>query len=261
VIVLDVRDCSGIVQVVYDPDIEDSFATADKVRNEFVLRITGRVRLRPSGTVNPDMKTGEIEVLGRELEILNASLTPPFQLDDYSDAGEDTVCAIAISIAPPECSIACGCARRFFGGAALPWLATRDRNADPHTCHAEGARLSVPSRTIRAVLALPQSPQVFKQLLMMSAWTKIIRSRVVFATKTCARTGSPNSPDRYRSVVHRRARHHVVDRRYGAQSVRRRTARGAAGVSGAVVRRGARRYASDKPDLRNPAERSTSPTR
>ena len=87
VIFLDVRDRSGIVQVVYDPDIEDSFATADKVRNEFVLRITGR--LRPSGTVNPDMKTGEIEVLGRELEILNASLTPPFQLDDYSDAGED----------------------------------------------------------------------------------------------------------------------------------------------------------------------------
>ena len=66
VIFLDVRDRSGIVQVVYDPDIEDSFATADKVRSEYVLRITGRVRRRPAGTVNPDMQTGEIEVLGRD---------------------------------------------------------------------------------------------------------------------------------------------------------------------------------------------------
>ena len=89
VIFLDVRDHSGIVQVVYDPDNAASFAIADKVRNEYVLRITGRVRRRPDGALNPDMKTGEIEVLGRELEILNGSQTPPFQLDNYSDAGED----------------------------------------------------------------------------------------------------------------------------------------------------------------------------
>src|ERR1700750_2336851 len=70
VIFLDVRDRSGIVQVVYDPDAADSLAKADRVRNEYVVRITGRVRLRPEGTVNQEMKTGEVEVLGRDLEIL-----------------------------------------------------------------------------------------------------------------------------------------------------------------------------------------------
>ena len=66
VIFLDIRDRAGIIQVVYDPDTVDSFATADKVRNEYVLRMTGLVRLRPEGTVNPDMATGEVEVLGVE---------------------------------------------------------------------------------------------------------------------------------------------------------------------------------------------------
>ncbi|HBP14343.1 MAG TPA: aspartate--tRNA ligase, partial [Gammaproteobacteria bacterium] len=76
-------------QVVYDPDTEDSFAVADMVRNEFVLHARGRVRARPEGSINPDMKTGEVEVLGSALEILNSSATPPFQLDEYSSAGED----------------------------------------------------------------------------------------------------------------------------------------------------------------------------
>ncbi len=89
VIFLDLRDRTGIVQVVYDPDTEESFSTADRVRNEFVLRVTGKVRPRPEGSVNPDMATGEIEVLGATLEILNQAATPPFQLDEYSDAGED----------------------------------------------------------------------------------------------------------------------------------------------------------------------------
>jgi aspartyl-tRNA synthetase len=89
VIFLDLRDRSGILQVVYDPDTEESFATADHVRNEYVLLAKGRVRPRPEGTVNPDMATGEIEVLGLSLEILNAAQTPPFQLDEHSEAGED----------------------------------------------------------------------------------------------------------------------------------------------------------------------------
>src|SRR5262245_56915082 len=89
VIFLDVRDRNGMAQVVFDPDAADSFAKADRVRNEYVVRIAGRVRLRPEGTVNQDMKTGEVEVLGHDLEILNVSQTPPFQLDEYSDAGED----------------------------------------------------------------------------------------------------------------------------------------------------------------------------
>ena len=89
VIFLDVRDRTGIVQVVYDPDTVESFAIAERVRNEYVLRMTGKVRRRQPGAENPNMATGEIEVLGKELEILNAAATPPFQLDEYSDAGED----------------------------------------------------------------------------------------------------------------------------------------------------------------------------
>jgi len=89
VIFLDIRDRTGIVQVVFDPDTQESFATADRVRSEYVLRLTGLVRPRPEGTVNPEMATGEVEILGASVEILNPSLTPPFQLDEYSDAGED----------------------------------------------------------------------------------------------------------------------------------------------------------------------------
>ena len=77
------------LQVVFDPDTEASFALADSVRNEFVLWARGKVRPRPEGTINPDMRTGEIEVLGLDLTVLNAAKTPPFQLDEYSDAGED----------------------------------------------------------------------------------------------------------------------------------------------------------------------------
>ena len=79
VIFLDVRDRDGIAQVVYDPDTVESFAVAEGVRNEFVIRVKGRVRLRPEGTINDDMPTGKIEVLGKELEVLNAANTPPMQ--------------------------------------------------------------------------------------------------------------------------------------------------------------------------------------
>ena len=89
VIFLDVRDRTGVLQVVFDPDEDKSFALADSVRNEYVLMAKGKVRLRPEGTVNADMPTGEVEVLGKELVILNAAKTPPFQLDEYSEAGED----------------------------------------------------------------------------------------------------------------------------------------------------------------------------
>ena len=89
VIFLDVRDREGIVQVVFDPDTEAAFALADQLRNEFVVGIMGRVRARDDDAVNPKMLTGEIEVLGIELTLHNRSDTPPFQLDEYSEAGED----------------------------------------------------------------------------------------------------------------------------------------------------------------------------
>ena len=89
VIFLDVRDREGVVQVVFDPDREESFAIADSVRNEYVIEIKGLVRNRPEGTVNPEMGTGEIEVLGKELVVLNKSETPPFQLDDHQQVSEE----------------------------------------------------------------------------------------------------------------------------------------------------------------------------
>jgi aspartyl-tRNA synthetase len=89
VIFVDLRDREGIVQVVFDPDAGEFFAQADKVRSEYVLRVTGKVRARTAATVNANMATGEIEVYGTALEILNSAVTPPFQLDEHVTVGED----------------------------------------------------------------------------------------------------------------------------------------------------------------------------
>jgi len=178
VIFLDIRDRTGIVQVVYDPDTEDSFTTADRVRNEYVLRMSGRVRPRPEGTVNPDMATGEIEVLGKTLEILNASDTPPFQLDEYSDAGEDIRLRYRyLDLRRPEMqqrlkmrARISSAVRSYLEDAGYWEVETPTlTRATP-----EGARdYLVPSRTHPGeFFALPQSPQVFKQLLMISGFDK-----------------------------------------------------------------------------------------
>lgn len=178
VIFLDIRDRTGIVQVVYDPDTQDSFAIADRVRNEFVLRMVGRVRPRPDGTVNPDMATGAIEVLGAELEILNRAATPPFQLDEYSDAGDDVRLKFRyMDLRRPEMQSRLlarakitSAVRRYLESAGYWDVETPTlTRATP-----EGARdYLVPSRTHPGgFFALPQSPQVFKQLLMMSGIDK-----------------------------------------------------------------------------------------
>ena len=173
VIFIDLRDREGLVQVVFDPDREASFTTAERVRNEFVLRVKGRVRRRPAGTENPAMRTGRIEVLGHELEILNAARTPPFQLDD-TDVGEDVRLRYRyVDLRRPvmleRIRTRAGVMRNLRGfldehgflDIETPML-TR---ATP-----EGARdYLVPSRVHQgAFYALPQSPQLFKQLLMMS---------------------------------------------------------------------------------------------
>ena len=174
VIFLDVRDRTGLVQLVYDPDTEQSFAIADRVRNEFVLHATGRVRARPEGAVNPDMATGEIEILGSDLTILNASATPPFQLDEYSDAGEDVRMRYRyLDLRRPEMlarlafrSRTASEVRRFLEGEGFWEIETPTLTKTTP----EGARdYLVPSRTHPGqFFALPQSPQLFKQLLMMA---------------------------------------------------------------------------------------------
>ncbi len=174
VIFLDMRDREGLAQVVFDPDTEESFARAESVRSEYVLQIKGFVRARPEGTANPDMPTGMIEILGKELTILNAAETPPFPLDGYIDVGEDTRLKYRfMDLRRPEMlnklvfrSKVTNYIRNFldtldFMDVETPIL-TR---ATP-----EGARdYLVPSRTHQGnFFALPQSPQLFKQLLMVS---------------------------------------------------------------------------------------------
>ena len=178
VIFLDVRDRTGIVQVVYDPDTPDSFGVAEGVRNEYVLGIRGRVRPRPAGTVNPDMKTGEVEVLGDSLTILNRSETPPFGLDEYSDAGEDVRLRHRfLDLRRPEMqqrlhlrARAVSHVRRFLEDEGFWDIETPTLTKSTP----EGARdYLVPSRTHPGqFFALPQSPQLFKQLLMMSGLDK-----------------------------------------------------------------------------------------
>ncbi len=178
VIFLDVRDRTGIVQVVFDPDVEASFQTADRVRNEFVLRMTGKVRPRQEGAENPNMATGAIEVLGNTLEILNASLTPAFQLDEYSDAGEDVRLRYRyLDLRRPEMqerlhmrARVASAARRFLEDNGYWEIETPTLTRSTP----EGARdYLVPSRTHPGeFFALPQSPQMFKQLLMMAGMDK-----------------------------------------------------------------------------------------
>jgi len=174
VIFLDLRDRDGITQVVYDPDTEESFARAEQVRNEFVVRVQGRVRARPEGTDNPDMPTGKIEVLGKELEILNEADTPPFQLDEHMAVHEDIRLRNRfIDLRRPEMlnklrmrSQITSSIRRYLDENGFLDIETPIlTRATP-----EGARdYLVPSRTHSGkFFALPQSPQLFKQLLMVS---------------------------------------------------------------------------------------------
>jgi aspartyl-tRNA synthetase len=174
VIFIDLRDREGLVQVVYDPDLPEVFASAEQVRNEFVLRIKGRVRARPEGTVNKDLATGEIEVLGKQLEILNRAATPPFQLDEHENVSEEVRLRHRyIDLRRPE----------MLRHIRLRAEITRNLRSylDEHgfldietpmltKATPEGARdYLVPSRTHPGhFFALPQSPQLFKQLLMMA---------------------------------------------------------------------------------------------
>ncbi|MDA8664559.1 aspartate--tRNA ligase [Litoricolaceae bacterium] len=174
VIFLDLRDRQGLLQVVVDPDTKDAFATADRARSEWVMQITGLVRARPKGTVNADMPTGEIEVLGREVRVLNTADTPPFQLDEHAKVGEEVRLKHRyMDLRRPEMlenlmlrSRVTTFVRNFLAGHGFVDTETPVlTRATP-----EGARdYLVPSRVHKGeFFALPQSPQLFKQLLMVA---------------------------------------------------------------------------------------------
>ena len=174
VIFLDLRDREGIVQVVFDPDTEEHFERADRVRSEYVLQVKGRVRARSDSTVNPNMVTGAIEVLGKQLEILNHATTVPFQLDEHISVSEEIRLKYRyIDLRRPEMlekfklrSQVTSVIRRYLDDQGFLDIETPIlTKATP-----EGARdYLVPSRTHQGkFFALPQSPQLFKQLLMVA---------------------------------------------------------------------------------------------
>ncbi len=178
VIFIDLRDREGIVQVVFDADSGAHFATADRVRGEYVVQISGRVRARTPQTVNPDMRTGEIEIYGLEIDILNAADTPPFQLDEHIRVGEDVRLRHRyVDLRRMEMqhnlrfrARVTSVIRRHLESADFIDIETPIlTRATP-----EGARdYLVPSRTHNGkFFALPQSPQLFKQLLMVSGFDR-----------------------------------------------------------------------------------------
>ncbi|MBI5462601.1 MAG: aspartate--tRNA ligase [Gammaproteobacteria bacterium] len=173
VIFIDLRDREGLVQVVFDPDAPESFQAAERVRNEYVLQISGTVRRRPEGTGNADMTTGQIELLGKQIEILNAAETPPFQIDE-DDIGEELrlryrYIDLRRPVMQQRMQLRARIARqlrRFLDERGFLDIETPILTKTTP----EGARdYLVPSRTHPGeFFALPQSPQLFKQLLMMS---------------------------------------------------------------------------------------------
>lgn len=177
VIFIDLRDREGLAQIVIDPDTKEAFAVAETVRSEFVLKVTCKVRARPEGTINPNLPTGEVEMLATEIEVLNPSLTPPFMLDDdnltetvrlehrYIDLRRPTMQKNMMLRYKVSKNLRDYLDENGFIEVETPML-TRSTP--------EGARdYLVPSRVHHGMFfALPQSPQLFKQLLMVSGFDR-----------------------------------------------------------------------------------------
>ena len=178
VIFLDLRDREGIVQVVFDPDAGDFFQQADRVRSEYVLQVTGKVRARSEATVNPNMATGEIEVYGTQLEILNSAATPPFQMDEHITVGEDVRLKHRyMDLRRTEMQNSLRFRSKITNSIRnyLDELGFLDIETPIMTrATPEGARdYLIPSRTHPGqFFAMPQSPQLFKQLLMVAGFDR-----------------------------------------------------------------------------------------
>jgi aspartyl-tRNA synthetase len=256
VIFLDIRDRDGLAQVVFDPDRAETFAAADRVRSEYVVKITGKVRLRPAGATNANMASGMIEVLGYELEVLNESETPPFPLNEFSDVGEETRLRYRfLDLRRPEMaeklrlrSRMTTSIRRFldengFLDVETPIL-TR---ATP-----EGARdYLVPSRThAGSFFALPQSPQLFKQLLMVAGFDRYYQIAKCFRDEDLRADRQPEftqidiDEKEIMGLTEQMIRNlfkEVLGLEFGE-------------FPHMTFEEAMRRYGSDKPDLRNPLE-------
>ena len=177
VIFIDLRDREGLAQVVSDPDRADTFASAERIRNEYVLRVSGKVRRRPTGTDNPELASGEVEVLAHEIEVLNPSVTPPFQLDEEHLSENVRLTHRVIDLRRPVMQRnlilryrVATAVRRYFDAHGFIDIETPMLTKSTP----EGARdYLVPSRVNPGqFFALPQSPQLFKQLLMIAGFDR-----------------------------------------------------------------------------------------
>ena len=177
VIFIDMRDREGLLQIVCDPDNPDTFKTAETLRNEFVVSVTGKVRPRPDGTVNANLVSGEIEVLAQSIEILNPSLTPPFMMDDESLSENVRLEYRFLDLRRP--AMQKNMKLRYRTAMAIRNYLDKLGFIDIETpmltrSTPEGARdYLVPSRVHAGeFFALPQSPQLFKQMLMVSGFDR-----------------------------------------------------------------------------------------
>ncbi len=255
VIFIDLRDREGLVQVVCDPDRAEMFKVAEDVRNEFCLRIVGRVRSRPAGTENANLTSGKVEVLCLEIEVLNPSITPPFQLDDDNLSETTRLTHRVLDLRRPVMQRNMKLRYR----VAMEVRKFLDANGfiDIETpmltkSTPEGARdYLVPSRVHPGqFFALPQSPQLFKQLLMVAGFDRYYQIVKCFRDEDLRADRQPEFTQidiETSFLTEEEIRTHV--RRHDPQHLRARDRRHAAGVPGDAVRRrdGALRLRQTRP--------------
>ena len=261
VIFIDLRDRSGLVQIVIDPDTADAFALAEQVRNEYCLAIEGRVRLRPAGTENPDLASGKIEILGKQLTVLSKSEPLPFQLDEDNVSEEIRLKHRTIDLRRDvmqknlilRSKVAAGLRRYLdehgFMDIETPMLT----KATP-----EGARdYLVPSRTHPGkFFALPQSPQLFKQMLMMSGFDRYYQIVRCFRDEDLRADRQPEFTqlDIETSFLEEEDILQIMEPMIRGIFKEHLGVELANPFPRMTYREAMRRYASDKPDLRIPLE-------
>lgn len=262
VIFLDIRDSSGLVQVVFEPEREAVFGLAEKLRHEFVVRITGVVRARPSGMVNDRMATGGIEIVGTALEILNSSQTPPFLPDDFQSINEDLryryrYLDLRRSQMQHNLTLRHNLIRHIrthlnrhdFIDIETPMLT----KATP-----EGARdYLVPSRVHPGEFyALPQSPQLFKQLLMMSGFDKYYQIVRCFRDEDLRADRQPEFTqlDIEMAFIDETVIMHLIEGLLKVVFLEILNVKLPETFQKMTFAEAMRRFGSDKPDLRNPLE-------
>ncbi len=261
VIFIDLRDREGVAQVVCDPDRGEAFEPAERVRNEFVLRVTGKVRHRPEGTVNPNIRSGEVELLAHQVEVLNPSVTPPFQLDDdnLSENTRLTYRVLDLRREPMQRNLRLRyrvtmAVRRYLDAQGFIDIETPMLTRSTP----EGARdYLVPSRVHQgAFFALPQSPQIFKQLLMVAGFDRYYQIVRCFRDEDLRADRQPEFTqiDIETSFLDERAIQHIME------GLIRAVFQDSLGVAlpdpfpRLAHAEAIARYGSDKPDLRVPLE-------